>query len=164
MVLKKTIFSIFLLAGLSAFSATGGSDPNLIHEGNRVIVKRHACLKLGGTVTDGDRRYFICDGGKYDGYITPGPATNCQEHLDQTHALLNASGLPANDSEFLRSAQETLSICITKAKDGGWSQVAILLDTAAKACRQGSDQMSSLYLGQCKLKAADLGQFIMKSP
>lgn len=49
------------------------ADPNLYKEGNKVLVKRDACLSFGGYIEE-DKRYFVCTDGKYDGYITQGPA------------------------------------------------------------------------------------------
>ena len=55
--------------------ALAKEDPNITHEGNKPVVNRNACLKYGGHVSANDRRYFICEGGKYDGHITEGPAS-----------------------------------------------------------------------------------------
>jgi hypothetical protein len=43
-------------------------DPNVSREGNLLIVKSRACLANGGRIT-ADKRYYMCDGGKYDGHI-----------------------------------------------------------------------------------------------
>lgn len=71
--MTNMILSLSLIA-LSSQVFAGSSDPNLSYEGNKVIVKRAACLRYGGQVGT-DRRYFICEGGRYDGYITVGPQT-----------------------------------------------------------------------------------------
>jgi len=76
--MKKTLFTLTLIS-LSAV-ANAASDPNVSQEGNRSLVKRGACLAYGGHVTT-DKRYFICEDGKYDGYMTSGPKSGACQNL-----------------------------------------------------------------------------------
>jgi hypothetical protein len=48
-------------------------DANLSREDNKEVVKTEACVKEGGKPTP-DKRYCMCEGGRYDGAITGGCA------------------------------------------------------------------------------------------
>ncbi len=82
----KTLFFVMLASIIFVSPAEAGrkkKDPNLDYEGHKVMVKRAACLGHGGAVTEEDKRYFLCEGGKYDGYITSGPAEDMEGDKDE---------------------------------------------------------------------------------
>ncbi|HEY8280769.1 MAG TPA: hypothetical protein VIH99_14155, partial [Bdellovibrionota bacterium] len=71
-----------------------------------------ACLKQGGRVIT-DRRYFVCEGGRYDGYITSGPASkvNAKEcpNINGTYSLRMESGETALLTLYTRRAGEEVN-------------------------------------------------------
>lgn len=157
-----------ITVSLSSAFAGGGSvgsdknDPNLEQDGPTYTVKRDACLNYGGQVTDDDKRYYICEGGRYDGYITAGPVTHvvCNVQVANTKKLVKKDGTVADEEEFLRGASASLIICEKTAKD--WASVKQTLKLAKKSCDESADQgMSALYRGVCYLKAAELATFTL---
>jgi hypothetical protein len=158
----KNIFLSSLLTIMFSMTAFAGDIDNT--DPAKPVVKRSACIKNGGSVTDDDKRYFICDGGKYDGMITAGPAANCAQKVDATQELYKAAQekSPELDEELLESATAALDACRTKAVDGQWASLQSTLKNAKKACDEGANQgMSQFYRGSCYLKAAELGRLIL---
>lgn len=168
----KKFFMISVLAMMSMSSAFAGGgtvgsdkeDSNLEREGNRVTVKRNACLAYGGHVSDDDKRYFICTDGKYDGYITSGPAVgpSCNIQVASTKAHIDQYGGVNNEAQFLGAATEALKACLKSAKKLNRAVTVQTIELAKKSCDESGDQgLSQLYRGTCYLKAADLATFIL---
>lgn len=171
--IKSFLVSLITVASMSSAFAVGGtgggtvgsdrnSDPNIEQEGNMYTVKRNACLAYGGHVSDNDKRYYICEDGKYDGMITAGPATaaSCNIQVSNVKALVGKDGTVANEEQFAKAASLALDACEKGAQN--WNSLKVTIKAARKACNESADQgLSSLYRGTCFLKAADLATFIL---
>lgn len=166
----KSLFMIAILvfASFSAAFAGGGTvgpdqnDSNLEREGNRVTVKRTACLAYGGHVTDDDKRYFMCADGKYDGYITAGPAVgpSCNVLVGAAKDLVEQDGTVADEAQFVQATANALTACLSGAKN--WASLKQAIQSAKKSCDESANQgQSDLYRGTCYLKAAELATFVL---
>lgn len=166
----KNVFMLSILALLSFSSALAGggtvgsdqNDSNLEREGDRVTVKRSACLAYGGHVTDDDKRYFICTDGKYNGYITAGPAVapSCNVLVGVAKDLVGQDGTVEDEAQFVQATSDALSACLAGAKN--WSSLKKTIQSAKKSCDESANQgQSDLYRATCYLKAADLATFVL---
>lgn len=78
-------------------------------------ISRTACLKNYGK-TEEDEKYFICVDGKYDGYITSGPAKTLQKVAEASS--LSIYGQPSDSiSSSLVSSQSGYSNGIFEVKE-----------------------------------------------
>lgn len=153
---------ILMIAAVSlTWQANAKTDPNIIREGNREIVKHEACIKFGGFVSNNDKRYYICDGGRYGGYITPGPLTSlkCSLQILIAEAYEDQNGNVSDVPEFLQSASDALLVCRLNAKN--WPAVRLTIQKGKIACDEAANQgLSDQYRAMCYLKIAELARFI----
>ena len=77
---KQIILALIFVVSSAAFAKSRKNDPNVSEESHKSIVKTSACLEHGGVITQ-DYRYNVCDGGKYDGFITGGSVPGIDEAL-----------------------------------------------------------------------------------
>ena len=167
-ILSILVLSCLLITSCSSNSKSrlpaNNEDPNLEVEGQTTSVNRQACIDHGGQVSQEDKRYFVCSGGKYNGVITSGPISfrSCGEETARVQKMVLEDGSVENEDDFLNSATLALSVCISAAQSGNWKTLMYGLTKIKKSCDQSSDQgQSSLYRGTCYLKASELGTFIL---
>ena len=107
---------LFLSFNLVSFGATANpSDSNLSKEGPFVLVKRSACLKNYGSVV-ATKKWFMCDGGKYNGYITSGPEIDPHVTTEGNKSIVTLRACLANKGKV--TTDKRYYICIGGKYDG----------------------------------------------
>ena len=171
--MKKIILMALVSLSFNAFASKpkGGSDVGnavdssavVSFEEGKAIVQRGACLTNGGIVSDQDKRYILCEGGKYDGYLTVGPAVakaSCNLESEYTKDMLDKNGNVDDESIFLQMGQSTVAVCAAQASD--FSSLKDTIQKAKQSCDAIANQgQSILFRGLCYQKIGELASFIM---
>ncbi len=124
------------------------------------FVSKAKCVKSGGKALE-DKKYLMCDGGKYDGFVIGEETrTDCNERISVAKSLLDKDNQVADGDEarFVLVSEIAVDTCARKAK--GWKSLSDTLKNAKKACDEGADQSSGAFQGKCYLKAAQLSNYI----
>jgi hypothetical protein len=155
--MKVGMWTIAIMASFLCATAQA-ADPNIETEGNMTTVKRAACLSNGGSVGS-DKRYFICEGGKYDGIITEGPASTkatCAGTAETARAMIAQYGTPDDAKKFNDTVALALKAC--RSETGEVEELTQLLDAGKAACSSSTNrtQRSEAVLGTCELKVIDI--------